>query len=333
MIVVFDTNVWKANIYLQSPAAASIKLFLNLKSAKIGLPEVIRLEVQRHVKEDLADLSRKVAEGHKRLLAIFGKLQAITVPSTAQISGMVDKAFDGMGVPLVPMALTLDSARDAFLRLIDKRAPSQPNQQFKDCVVWYDCKQYALSEEVVLVSSDKAFFSDGRLSSNELHYQLREEASSLPNSIRLVSTLDRLLEEIRQNINIPTALLLDGVEAAFDTTLQSILDRQNLVRDDFEFSQKSFATEKSLEVYIEVSGRAPCRDAGSGHRAGDVLVGYVGRYRVDNGTIGDIRPRQLRIEFDEPRAGRSSLENHYLYAEAILFGAREASYEVREPLG
>ena len=52
MIVVFDTNIWKADLYLRSPAAAAVKLFLHMHAAKVGLPEVIRLEVERHLRQD-----------------------------------------------------------------------------------------------------------------------------------------------------------------------------------------------------------------------------------------------------------------------------------------
>jgi hypothetical protein len=37
MIVVFDTNIWKSNLFLQSPAAAAVRYYLKTTGARVGL--------------------------------------------------------------------------------------------------------------------------------------------------------------------------------------------------------------------------------------------------------------------------------------------------------
>jgi hypothetical protein len=51
MIVVFDTNIWKSELFLQSPAAAAVRFFLRERNARVGLPEVVRMEVQEHLRQ------------------------------------------------------------------------------------------------------------------------------------------------------------------------------------------------------------------------------------------------------------------------------------------
>jgi predicted nucleic acid-binding protein len=53
MIVVFDTNIWKSQIYLQSAEATATRFFLRQKQARLGLPEVIKREVETHLKRDI----------------------------------------------------------------------------------------------------------------------------------------------------------------------------------------------------------------------------------------------------------------------------------------
>src|SRR4051812_47024217 len=50
MIVVLDTNIWRSSLYLKAGAAAAMRFYLRQKGAKVGLPEVIRLEVERHLR-------------------------------------------------------------------------------------------------------------------------------------------------------------------------------------------------------------------------------------------------------------------------------------------
>jgi hypothetical protein len=62
MIVVLDTNIWKSSHYLKSGAAAAIRFYLHQKGGRVGLPEVIRLEVEHHLRADLRELKGSYQE-------------------------------------------------------------------------------------------------------------------------------------------------------------------------------------------------------------------------------------------------------------------------------
>ena len=61
MIIVFDTNIWLANLYLRTPAAAAARFFISQNKASVALPEVVRLEVQHHLREHLQRAFSKFA--------------------------------------------------------------------------------------------------------------------------------------------------------------------------------------------------------------------------------------------------------------------------------
>ena len=49
------------------------------------------------------------------------------------------KLFSSLGVEVIDVAFSLESARSSFLKTIKKLPPSATTQQFKDGVLWADC--------------------------------------------------------------------------------------------------------------------------------------------------------------------------------------------------
>ncbi len=158
MIVVFDTNIWKANLYLRSEASAAVKLFLNIKSAKVALPEVVKLEVEHHLRKDLKHSRDSIVNEYGVLLAIFGRLPEVKLPSDKKIEERIASYFNESGFNIEEIPFSYEAARSSFLRTIDKTRPSHNKQQFKDGVLWEDCKALANSDDVILVTMDRAFF-------------------------------------------------------------------------------------------------------------------------------------------------------------------------------
>lgn len=50
MIVIFDTNVWISDLALTSNVGSAVRFFLRERNARIGLPEVVRLETEFHLR-------------------------------------------------------------------------------------------------------------------------------------------------------------------------------------------------------------------------------------------------------------------------------------------
>src|SRR5689334_14662036 len=106
MIVVFDTNIWKTNLYLRSSAAAAVKLFLHMHTAKVGLPEVIRLEVEWHLRKDIQDMRDQISQNYNRLLGLFGRLPEVVLPTDDEIEAVIANVFSQAGFEVldVPFA-------------------------------------------------------------------------------------------------------------------------------------------------------------------------------------------------------------------------------------
>jgi predicted nucleic acid-binding protein len=85
MIVVFDSNVWLAELGLRSGAAAAAKFFLNHNGARLALPEVVRLEVQNNLQARLTEHIENIQNNYRQLLTAFGKLREVVLPTSADV--------------------------------------------------------------------------------------------------------------------------------------------------------------------------------------------------------------------------------------------------------
>jgi predicted nucleic acid-binding protein len=91
MIIVFDTNVWKSELYLQSPSGAAVRFFLREQKARVGLPEVVRLEVEEHLRSHIKSVIDKLRTQHGRLLRLFGQLRELSIPAEDAIDAVIAK--------------------------------------------------------------------------------------------------------------------------------------------------------------------------------------------------------------------------------------------------
>jgi hypothetical protein len=88
MIVIFDTNVWKSELYLQSRAAAPLRFFLRQRKMRVGLPEVVKLEVEHHLRRDIQSKIDRLRSEHRQLLGLFGQLPELVLPTNDQIESL-----------------------------------------------------------------------------------------------------------------------------------------------------------------------------------------------------------------------------------------------------
>ena len=210
VIVVFDTNIWLQNLYLQSPAGAAARFYIRQKKVRVALPEVVRLEIEHHLRKDIGSFIDKIKDAHGRLLAVFGSLKEVILPTKDDIEKKVAETFRSLGIDFIEVPFSFESARNSFLRTIDKRPPSEKNQQFKDGVLWADCVSLLQDDDVTLVTDDKAFYEDQN-SRSGLARILRDETSSLDHRLAVLPQLSDLLKEIRSDVAIDG----DALTAAF----------------------------------------------------------------------------------------------------------------------
>src|SRR5687768_16906380 len=134
MIVVLDTNIWLKELALNSASGSALRFFLKHRPARLAVPEVVRLEMQNNLRATIADAIDGVAKGNRQLLALFGSMKEIVLPTPAEIDSLVAGVFSGLRVDIMDVPFSLESARASFLKTIQKVPPSDKTQEFKDGV-------------------------------------------------------------------------------------------------------------------------------------------------------------------------------------------------------
>jgi len=186
---------------MSSGAGSAVRFYLNQSDARIGLPEVVRLETEVHLRTTIKEHIAKIKASHQQLLAAFGRLKEVVLPKDDEIEALIQSVWTNIGSQLEPMPFTLEFATQALIRTVEKVAPSDKNQKFKDCVLWSNCLSALATEDVHLVTNDAAFY-EGRDRAQGLAKSLRLEVRDLPFELKLHPTLTDFLSEIRTEVEI-----------------------------------------------------------------------------------------------------------------------------------
>lgn len=333
MIVVLDTNIWKSSLYLKASAAAAVRFYLHQKGAKVGLPEVVRLEVEHHLRADLREIRDRINGDHRRLLGMVGNLKEVILPDDACIDDVVASFISGLEFDLVETTFTLEAARSSFLRTIAKIPPSHNTQQFKDGILWADCFTFAHTDDVTLVTGDKAFYEDGDIKKG-LSLALIAETADLPHTLKVVGSLGTLMVDMRAPVNVSDELLVSAVNTQLGEDIAGMLDRLGFTRAGEPAVVRTFyATETPNTLFVEFRLEFPCEDASRAGRIDAILtVAGDGQYQAARQEFLGLSPTDLGITYKTADGAEERRRGVYLRAEGLVLGARTVHHRVREPL-
>jgi hypothetical protein len=334
MIVVFDTNVWLSELGLNSPAGAATKFFVKEKNAKVVLPEVVRLETEHNLRDKLTEFISKIENNYRQLLTVFGKLKEVVLPDNEAVEEKVRHVFGDLGVDLIEIPFTFESARSSFIKTIAGVPPSDRNrQQFKDGVLWADCVQLLEKDDVYLVTSDKAFYEDHDYSKGPAE-NLKAEVSSAKHILRLLPSLTELLEEIRTGISVDTTMLAGTFLCKNRESIDSMLVRNSFELGEIQHVEKTlFATEQSEALYIEFTIEYDCKDISDGAREDTRLIlRGDGKYHTNSGTFTDLRNFGEELTFKLKDGSEKKVQNLVIHGAGLVIGHREVTHSVRYKL-
>lgn len=333
MIVVFDTNIWLSEIGLRSGAGAATRFYLKHLGARVALPEVVRLEVTHNMTSRLMKHIESIRSDYSQLLTAFGTLREVVLPTEQQVQERIAELFASMNVEQIDVPFSIESARSSFLKTICKLPPSHQSQQFKDGVLWADCVGLLSSDDVVLVTADKAFYQDQTYSKN-LAASLRDELPASPHEFRVLPALVDLLESVR------TAIAIDGdaLQASFieqhRTSVTGTLDRHGFAlgsRTALNFNL--FATENPAVLFIDFSMDIQCEDVrGEGRTDGVFRLKGDGSYTPTNQEFRGLRNFGEQLTFRLPDGTTSEMRNAVMFVDGIVIGHKEVSNLIRYPL-
>lgn len=279
-IIVLDTNIWLSELALMSPLGCALNHYITVSGHKIGLPEIIEEETKHNFHKKLIEYRTNIEKDYERLLAIFGKMNEIVMPSNEEIKSKVEAIFDFHRDSIYRMPFTIEGARSSLDKIYKKEPPNcENNQQFKDGVIWANCLDLAASYEVLFVTEDKGFFKQ-RTYEKGLAENLLAEANNTGHEIHIFHEISELLHEIKS----PTPL---DEQQLIKLTEQMILDKLNKLCEEEGFhveklltsTFEAFATTKPKEVSITFSLRyalenksAKYRDQAQAQSRGEILL-------------------------------------------------------------
>lgn len=297
MIVVFDTNVWLSQLGLRSPTAAGVRFFLKQNQHRIGLPQVVRMEVEINLKRSLMESIKEIKESHDKLLALFGKLPEVALPSEEQVDGLLPELFTSLGVEIIEIPFSLESATSSFLKTIHKHAPSNNSQQFKDGVIWADCLELLKQDDVTLVTRDAAFYAGGNLK-NGLTANLRWEAKDYSNSINIVSDLSELLDKLDKKIRFDELTLYKTLLVQSQPALDGLFAEGFILGETPRVTNRLFATEDTDKLFFDCSIDLLCPDvSGLERNDANLVIEANGFYFSSDNSFHEINLESYGYNF------------------------------------
>lgn len=330
MYVILDSNIWISELGLNSAKGAATRFYVKNRGATVVLPEVIKLETERHLKFELTRYVAELEKNYRQLLSIFGKLKELVLPDKKAIEEKVAAIFGECKIELLELPLTLEAARSSFLKAIDKVPPSDKDQQFKDGVIWDECVRLLEQGDVYLVTADKAFYK-GRQYENGLAEALTQETKGSKHSIYIFPTLSALLETIKTEIKIDEKALVNEFWESARSSIESILNRNSFaVTGDPTVTIDLFATENPNRLYSEFSISYQCEDLTADERSCAVLnLQGDCTYLVMEKQFEAFRNYGEELLFKTKDGEDKRQRNVVLFADSIVIGHKTVEHSIK----
>ena len=333
MIVVLDTNIWLEQLVLNSNLGSAIRFFLRQRSARLALPEVVRLETQHKLRRRIQDAVDNVAKGARQLLTLFGSMKEVVLPTTTEIEAFVSDPFKRLGVEIIEIPFSFESARASFMKIIRAEAPSDKNQQFKDGVIWADCLRLLDEDDVLLATADTAFYAN-RQYERGLAENLLAELKGKARQLRIVPFVTEVLKQVESNFCVDEAWLASALQERWRADRGSFLSKPGLEIAGAPAVQTNlFATENPELLYFTYALEIPCNDL-TGEGRGNLKLSITGNgtLRPTSREIVETRVDGETLSFTKPDGTDGSMRIGYIVAHGVG-GHRTVEHTVRYQIG
>ncbi len=333
MIVVFDTNVWISDLALASNVGSAVRFYLREQKARIGLPEVVRLETEAHLRALLKEHIEEIQSSHRQLLAVFGRLKEIVLPTAEEVEVLIARVFSNLGVQIEEIPFTLDSARASLIRAVKKIPPSDKNQQFKDGVLWEDCRTLLKKEAVLLVSNDKAFYKS-RDTKQGLADELKGDLDGCPNEFRIFPALGDLLSEIGKRVQVKPKVLIRAYLKLHGENMKNMAAAHAFALEGEPTAKVDvFVTESPASLYVNFTIELPCVDISNEGRTGaKILARGEGTYNADTRKFVALTNRGEQLIYRLQDGTEKTLQNIVVAVGSVVLGHRTVEHSVRYKL-
>lgn len=333
MIVVLDSNIWISQLGLNSPVGTAVRFFIKKRKAQLALPEVIRLETENNLRDRLNGHISKIRDNYSALLTAFGQLKEIVLPDESAVDNKVAEVFSSTGLEIRDVPFSTDSARDSFVRTVRELPPCDRSQEFKDGMIWADCLKLLKEDDVILVTADKAFFQD-RDYSKGLNKVLDEEARGAKHPLRLLPSIEKLLDDIKVEVTLDEQLLVSSYLEQNGETVQQILGKNGFeAQRGAGVEMKLFATENPSKMFLSFVIKFECKDVTKEGRFGGILsVRGDGFYNSDSHSLEQLKSFEEELKFKLEDGSEKQFRNVTVRVAGITMGHKEETHTVRYEL-
>lgn len=314
--VILDANAWVAERLLRSSIGSALLLGLTSSHALLGLPEVIEMEVNRVILLQAAEHTETLRKSANFLRQISGQHGLHEIPTLEGIKEGLQHRWGELNGLLERHPFTLELAKAALLRVIDKIPPSgQNNEQFRDCCLWEVAIGLAGGCPVHLVSKDSGFYQNRDLSKGLADPLMREadragyELSVYPTIRDLLARVDRPVSIVDES-TISAAIVRAVTPKARE--LAATYAALHTVEGEPQTQVKGYATPKPSLVAVSFDVAFPLRSAEpieiERPWSGDeVRIGGTCSYEPITGNVSEIEIGDYTIWAGNQMSGTGSV--------------------------
>ena len=333
MYIILDTNIWLSQFVLNSSAGAAVRFYIQKSGAQIVIPEVVCLELERHLTRDMKTWRDGIEADHRKLLRIFGQLKEIVLPTDEEIQGKASAILDQLDIPTRKIPFSLSAARASLKKVIEKLPPSSKNKQnFTDGVIWAHCVELLKEADVYLVTDDTDFYQD-KQNKTRLASNLHEEVRNYQHKLRLIPSLGELLKSIKQNVEVDDANIWKDIWEGSAEQIQKPLNEAGFYLEGLpDISKNLFLTEDSTRLYVEFDIQCRCLDETNQGRLDAILqLKGSGSYDTANENFLNIRLSNLHFQYSDEEGKKRSTGVVYLSGN-FVYGHGSVKHTLQLPL-
>lgn len=161
LLVILDTNVWIKHQLLASPTAAGFLHAIDRLNGRVGVPEIVRLELPEVVARQVEHAAQQASKHLAIIAGVLHEGALFRQPSREAVLAAVERRVRELQEVCEELPLTLDLVKTALNRVVRGSPPnSGSNEQFRDSLILETALAAGRSREVHFVTGDTGFFEE-----------------------------------------------------------------------------------------------------------------------------------------------------------------------------
>ncbi len=333
LIVVLDSNIWMEHQLLRSRLGAALIHKLIQAKGKIGLPEIVEMELKSRVREIAKNAFDGIHRHGRALQNLSGHTVRLTLPKEEQLGDGTQLRLEELKNLVLRLPFKIEHARKALNKVIGRIPPNTAkSEQFRDTAIWEATLEKANDFDVHFVTTDNGFF-ENKESGKVLASALKEEAEASPGIIECHYSLEACLRAL-EAAAVPedTDLVLDLIEQEIKSDLASAAAGKGFSlggRDSGEV--ELFPTENPSAAAIKFSMSFAIADDTTAREEvrNDATVKAVGVGTFDpiNKSLTDVHFDSQDFRWQDDHGKWHQARNHFVRMRAIAIGEVGETFE------